>query len=76
MAKTISNINKKRGRGRPRVDATPVMVRIAPDLLKSLDDWIADQVKPKPSRPDAIRIALTDWLTGLGHIAKDSKDEP
>jgi len=44
------------------------MVRLHADLLKPLDVWIADQPKPQPSRPDAVRIALKDWLTGLGLV--------
>jgi hypothetical protein len=74
MAKAISNIRKKRGRGRPRVDATPIMVRIAPNLLAPLDRWIAEQpgkAEERPSRPDAIRTALEDWLTGLGMMPAD-----
>lgn len=42
------------------------MVRLHADLLGPLDQWIADQPKPRPSRPDAVRKALADWLTGLG----------
>jgi hypothetical protein len=44
------------------------MVRVPPDLLKPLDQWIKDQPKPRPSRPEAVRLALNDWLTGLGLV--------
>jgi hypothetical protein len=51
MKKTrISNIGKKRI-GRPPVGAVPVMVRIPPSLLKTLDKWKAREM----SRPEAIR---------------------
>lgn len=53
----------KRGRGRPRTDATPVMVRLQPDQLAQLDDWIEHQGEPRPSRPEAIRLILADRLT-------------
>ena len=66
MALSISKTKSKGGR--PRTDATPVMVRVAPALLSPLDAWIADQPEPKPSRPEAIRYALTDWLTGQGYV--------
>jgi hypothetical protein len=46
---------RKSKRGRPRVDATPVNTRFPPDELANLDGWIKAQVKPKPSRPEAIR---------------------
>ena len=66
MALSISKTKSKGGR--PRTDATPVMVRVAPLLLSPLDAWIADQPEPKPSRPEAIRHALTDWLTSQGYV--------
>ena len=34
----------------------------------TLNAWIADQPEPKPSRLEAIRHALTDWLTGQGYV--------
>jgi len=53
----ISNVRKSRGR--PAVGATPITVRLVPDLLARLDAWIALQPDPKPSRPEAMRRALT-----------------
>jgi hypothetical protein len=52
--KSISNIEKKRGRGRPATDATPILVRLQPDRLKALDAWATKQ-DDEPSRPEAIR---------------------
>ena len=65
MASSINNIEKK-GRGRPATDATPVLVRVQRPDMNALDQWIDRQPDPKPSRPEAIRIALRDWLTSLG----------
>jgi hypothetical protein len=62
-----SRIRKKPG-PKPTGKGEPVLVRLQPDLLKPLDHWIADQPTPKPSRPDAVRKALTDWLIGLGML--------
>jgi hypothetical protein len=59
---SISNINK-RGRGRPRIDAKPVMVRFPPLEMKALDEHIAEQNDPKPSRPEAIRRLIQQALT-------------
>jgi hypothetical protein len=42
------------------------MVRIPRDLIGPLDAWISDQPNPKPTRPEAIRQALTEWLIGKG----------
>ena len=63
MAGTISNI-EKRGRGRPRTEATPIMLRLQPDQLAALDAWIAAQPNPRPSRPEAVRTILKEKLEG------------
>lgn len=60
MADAIADIEKRK-RGRPRTDATPVMVRLQPDQLASLDAWIERQASP-PSRPEAIRLILREKL--------------
>lgn len=54
MADAICNIEKSK-RGRPRTDATPIMVRLQPNQLAALDRWIGAQPDPKPSKPEAIR---------------------
>jgi hypothetical protein len=54
-------IEKKRGRGRPPTDATPVLVRLMPDQLEQLDAWIEHHIerhKEKLGRPEAIRRIL------------------
>ncbi len=50
-------------------------VRLHEPHLAALDAWIAAQPEPRPSRPEAIRMALKDWLTGLGllHGDKDAR---
>jgi hypothetical protein len=53
MGKSISSARKK-SRGRPRVGATPVNVRLPPDDLAALDAWI-DRRKETLTRPEAIR---------------------
>ena len=63
MAQSISNIRKKRRRGRPKIGAIPVLVRLLPDQAARLDRWrkaLADQ----PGRPEAIRRLLEDNLPG------------
>jgi hypothetical protein len=39
--------------------------------LSALDAWIAARPDPKPTRPEAIRQALSEWLSGLG-LLKES----
>lgn len=48
--------------GRPRVDATPLTIRVPPELLTSLDQWIVRQPEPKPGRPEAIRRIVKSVL--------------
>lgn len=51
---SISDIEKKRGRGRPAKDVVPVLVRIPAPQAEALDAW-RDGQEDKPSRPEAIR---------------------
>jgi hypothetical protein len=37
-------------------------LRLYPDLARALDEWIASQPDPKPSRPEAIRRLLQQAL--------------
>jgi hypothetical protein len=79
MAKSISSARKKL-RGRPRVDATPVNTRFPPDELQALDDWIARQ-DDEPSRPEAVRRMVQRQIASESGAAKPRrpvkrKDEP
>ena len=70
MAKSIK-VHQKR-RGRPATGRDPaVTVRMPPEYQTGLDKWIKEQPKPQPSRSDAIRRAIGDWLTGLGLMSGD-----
>ena len=55
-------IATRKSRGRPRVDATQIGLRVPPDQLEQLDAYIARQPDPKPSRPEAIRQILAAHL--------------
>jgi hypothetical protein len=57
----MAETEKNKG-GRPRVDATPVTVRLPPANLSDLDAYIAAQPQPRPSRPEAIRRLLVQVL--------------
>jgi len=61
---------KNRG-GRPRIDATPVTVRVPPKLLAALDAFIADEPSA-PTRPEAIRSLMSASLVMLKRL--DPKD--
>jgi hypothetical protein len=60
MPRAIANIKKPRGR--PRVDAKAIGLRVPPAQLARLDDWIARQPAPKPTRPEAIRRLMEAGL--------------
>ena len=64
----------KKSRGRPLVESEAIKTRVAQPVLGALDSWIADQDSPM-SRPEAIRLALRDWLTGLGYMAHRGDSE-
>lgn len=59
----IGNIMKS-GRGRPKTDAEPVMVRMPPDLIEAIDVFRRDH-PAIPTRPEAIRLLLRDSLISL-----------
>lgn len=59
---SIANINKdteKRGPGRPRVYATPLMVRLRPDELAILEEFAK---QAGVSRPRALSLAAMKWI--------------
>ena len=79
--KSISNIGKKRSRGRPATDATPILVRVQPTQLAGMDTWIENQA-PGLTRPEAIRRLIeiglarsppSERLTGARQLASASK---
>jgi hypothetical protein len=47
------------------------MVRLQPHDLAALDALIASKPAAKPSRPEAIRAVLADWLRTHGFIQSD-----
>jgi hypothetical protein len=61
MGLSIPETNKSKG-GRPRVNATPVMVRLDPDLLEQVDRW-RDNALGQPTRPEAIRRLVKKGLS-------------
>jgi hypothetical protein len=69
--KSINSIEKKRGRGRPATDSTPVLVRLQPDRLAAIDAWIKEQDRPL-TRPEAIR-AMVDTILHI--LSKDALGE-
>ena len=48
-------IPRKKTGPAPTGKGQPVVVRMHPPQLKALDAWIAQQVPPFPSRPEAVR---------------------
>jgi hypothetical protein len=61
MSSQETVITKKRG-PKPTGKGTLIGVRLLPGLLRPLDEWIANQPDPKPSRPEAIRRILQERL--------------
>jgi hypothetical protein len=62
MAKSTITGSSKKKRGRPALyagsegkGAPQIGLRLPPPELAAVDGWIANQPKPKPSRPVAIR---------------------
>lgn len=74
MISSINDIEKKRGRGRPKTDSVPVLVRLSSADVAALDAHIERQPEPKPSRPEAIRRVLAENLSGKRATTATSPD--
>ncbi len=71
MGNTITDTRKK---GRPKIGAVQVQVRIPPELLGSLDAYIEDS-RPGMSRPEVIRLIMSLYLSGHeDRSAAEAKD--
>lgn len=44
------------------MDSISQHLRLPPDLARMIDEWIAKQPEPRPSRPEAIRRLLAQAL--------------
>lgn len=69
----MSNVSNVKKTGRPRIDAVPLSVRVPPNLLRALDDWIAEDaqsiVVARPmTRPEALRRLAADALIAMGKL--------
>jgi Arc/MetJ-type ribon-helix-helix transcriptional regulator len=56
------------------MDTDLVTSRVPRSIIQAIDAWIAAQPEPRPSRSDALRLALHDWLTGLGLLPGDDTE--
>jgi len=70
MKKQIVIPRKRRGPP-PTGKGEPVVVRMHPPMLAGLDEWIAKQKQPFPTRPEAIRR-----LVELGLTVKTKAKQP
>jgi metal-responsive CopG/Arc/MetJ family transcriptional regulator len=50
------------GRGRPKTDAKPVMVRLPETTIQAIDE-VRKNTKGIPSRPEVIRRIVDKWLS-------------
>mgnify|MGYP002652052400 CR=1 FL=1 len=58
-------------KGRPPVDTEAVNLRLPRDMLSAVDAMRREQ-SSLPTRPEAIRIALKDWLIANGYLPAES----
>ena len=69
MKLSISKTGRSKG-GRPRTNATPVLVRLQPPDLAALDAYVDADPDPM-TRPQAIRAILSEWLRTHGFGASN-----
>jgi hypothetical protein len=69
LLEAVASRNKE-----PEIKASTIVnIRLKGADLSALDIWIAAQPEPKPTRPEAIRYVLHDWLISRG-ILKHRND--
>ena len=56
----------------PATRPLTVAARIGPDLRAAMDAWRAAQPDPKPTRAEAVKVALSTWLTDGGYFAPEA----
>jgi len=64
MSKTKTTARKSGGR--PRARAVPINVRMPPNEVAALDNWIKRQGETDLSRPIAIRLLVELGLDAIG----------
>lgn len=52
----------------PATAPLTLATRVSPALKAAVDAWREAQPDPKPTRAEALKLALTDWLTGMGYL--------
>jgi hypothetical protein len=62
MTQEIHVTKKSRGRPRGATKEPTAIVRIPESVVVSVDEWIARQPEPKPSRPDAVGLLIKRGL--------------
>lgn len=62
-----SSINPRKKRGRPPVDSEQLNFRVPRADLDAIDAFAASEMD-QPSRPEAVRRILRDWLIGHGYL--------
>ena len=58
----------------PATAPLTLATRVSPVLKAAVDAWREAQPDPKPTRAETLKLALTDWLSGMGYLR--SVDDP
>ncbi len=69
---SIDNVKKSK-LGRPPVDTEPVTLRLPRHLIDAVEAYRRAQ-PDIPTRPEAIRQMLADWLTTHGYLPSPKED--
>ena len=73
MASQTVLAKKKRGPA-PTGKGHQVVVRMHDPMLDAIDAFAADQSEPTPSRPEAVRRVLTEYLRAMGYLRLPQED--
>jgi hypothetical protein len=53
-------------------DQTPITATFNEDVLAALDGWRSGEPDPKPTREEAVAMAVCEWLAAQRRISPDA----
>lgn len=61
-------VAKKIGRPPGRTRPETQTIRVPMETITLVDAWISEQPEPRPSRPEAMRVIVADWMMERGRL--------
>jgi hypothetical protein len=53
-------------------EEVPITARFNAEVLAALDGWISGEPDPKPTREEAVAVAVCEWLAAQRRISPEA----